>query len=215
MPQEKSTAGRIGRPVDLEKRDHILDIARDLFFVHGVEGVSIERIASASSVSKVTIYKSFGDKIGLFEAVVEREADRMEKGASQMHAQGVTLREQLIAFGTELLAFLERPELAAFDRVLAVEAARHPGLAERFFQAGPGRIRAILTRLIATGMKRGEIEDTDARLAAEDLIALWQGFGAIELKFLRKEDRVNPAERHDRVVRAVDRWLRAYASRGD
>lgn len=207
-----SQAGRPGRPVDLEKRDHILDVARGLFFAHGVEGVSIEGIASSSGVSKVTIYKGFGDKTGLFEAVVEREADAMEQGVSQVQAQGATLRAQLVAFGNELLRFLEQPELAAFDRVLAVEAPRHPGLAERFFHAGPGRIRASLARLIAEAIARGDVEDADPLVAAEDLIALWQGFATIERKFLRSGPGTDPVERHRRVTRAVERWLRAYAA---
>ncbi|AZL61438.1 TetR/AcrR family transcriptional regulator (plasmid) [Tabrizicola piscis] len=207
----KASAGRPGRPVDLHKRDHILDVARDFFFAHGVEGVSIEGIASASGVSKVTIYKGFGDKTGLFEAVVEREAEAMERGVAQLSAQGATLTEQLVAFGAELLGFLERPELAAFDRVLALEAPRRPGLAERFFNAGPGRIRASLARLIREAMQRGEIEDADPLVAAEDLIALWQGFATIEQKFLGLGARSNPDARRRRVVRAVDRWLRAYS----
>lgn len=209
----KASAGRPGRPVDLDKRDHILDVARDLFFAHGVEGVTIEGIAGVSGVSKVTIYKRFGDKTGLFEAVVEREADAMEQGVEQVSAPGVTLSDQLVAFGNELLGFLERPELAAFDRVLAVEAPRHPELAERFFHAGPGRIRASLARLIAVAMDRGEIEDTDPVLAAEDLIALWQGFTSIERKFLLLDTNLTQGARNSRVTRAVERWLRAYTYR--
>lgn len=80
-----------------------------------MKGASTEGIDSASGVSKVTIYKGFGDKIGLFESVIKPEADAMEQWVFQVQVQGAKLRAQLVAFGNELLRFLERPELAAFN----------------------------------------------------------------------------------------------------
>lgn len=52
------------------KRDAILDAARELFFARGIQAVSIKEIAAAAGVSQVSIYNYFGDKNGLAKAAL-------------------------------------------------------------------------------------------------------------------------------------------------
>ena len=60
-----------GRPKDLEKRASILQAAKRLFTTQGFEGTSMDAIASAAGVSKLTVYSHFQDKERLFAAAVE------------------------------------------------------------------------------------------------------------------------------------------------
>src|ERR1043165_265099 len=59
-----------GRPKDLEKRAAILDAAMRLFPARGYDGVSMDTIAQAAGVSKLTVYNHFEDKESLFSAAV-------------------------------------------------------------------------------------------------------------------------------------------------
>src|SRR5690606_22208157 len=54
-----------GRPKDLAKRAAILQAAERMFLQHGFEGVSMDQIAAAAGVSKLTVYSHFGDKDAL------------------------------------------------------------------------------------------------------------------------------------------------------
>jgi TetR/AcrR family transcriptional repressor of mexJK operon len=59
-----------GRPKDLAKRAAILDAAKQMFTQHGFDGVSMDQIAAAAGVSKLTVYSHFGDKEALFVEAV-------------------------------------------------------------------------------------------------------------------------------------------------
>lgn len=65
-------------PVRAARRERLLDAAEALFVSHGFRATSIEGIAEAAGMSKVTLYGYFRDKEAVFAAVAERIADAME-----------------------------------------------------------------------------------------------------------------------------------------
>ena len=204
------TAERRGRPKDTGKREAILRSARALFFERGLEGASIEDIAAHANVSKVTVYGHFGDKETLMESVMRAEASRIEAALMRPHVRGAPLAEQLDSFGETLLTFLSAPEMEACDRIMAVEAARRPDLAKRFFDAGPGYVHAQLARVVGHAMERGELLASDAGMAAEDLIGIWKGMWILERRFGIHRTR-SAAEIAARVRRGTTLFLRAHA----
>jgi AcrR family transcriptional regulator len=48
-----------------------MDVAAQLFAEHGVDGVSMDQIATAAGVGKGTLFRRFGDKAGLGVALLE------------------------------------------------------------------------------------------------------------------------------------------------
>ena len=60
-----------------EKRQSILDSARDAFAEHGYEGASMSAITHAAGVSKSTVYHHYRSKAELFGAFVQRECAQM------------------------------------------------------------------------------------------------------------------------------------------
>jgi AcrR family transcriptional regulator len=52
-------------------RRRLLQAAREEFTAHGIAGARVDRIASAANANKAQIYHYFGDKDGLFDAVLE------------------------------------------------------------------------------------------------------------------------------------------------
>jgi AcrR family transcriptional regulator len=53
-------------------RRRLLQAAGTEFTAHGIAGARVDRIAAAASANKAQIYHYFGDKVGLFDAVLER-----------------------------------------------------------------------------------------------------------------------------------------------
>ena|ERR1700760_2676086 len=52
-------------------RRRLMKAAREEFTARGIAGARVDRIASAASANKAQIYHYFGDKDGLFDAVLE------------------------------------------------------------------------------------------------------------------------------------------------
>jgi AcrR family transcriptional regulator len=52
-------------------RRRLLKAAQEEFTAHGIAGARVDRIASAANANKAQIYHYFGDKDGLFDAVLE------------------------------------------------------------------------------------------------------------------------------------------------
>jgi AcrR family transcriptional regulator len=57
----------------LRTMQRILDSAAQEFAAHGMSGSRVERIADKADAKKPRIYDYFGDKEGLFQAVMQRE----------------------------------------------------------------------------------------------------------------------------------------------
>lgn len=199
----------IGRPKDQEKRAAMIDAATALFFGQGFASTTLEAVAAAAGVSKVTLYGHFGDKGGLFVACIEAMAGRMEAAMQADAGAGRPLAQSLVTFGIVLMSHIMTPSMLEFERHLVGDVAQHPELATRLFEAGPGRMHRRLMRLLEEGAARGEIALDDPRLAADDLFGLWHGFTAAETKFGVAVP-PTPAEIDARVRRGVERFLRAY-----
>lgn len=63
------------RPYNPEAtRETLLQAATELFAEHGFQGTSIQDISQAAGYNKSMIFHYFGDKLGMYSAVVERMA---------------------------------------------------------------------------------------------------------------------------------------------
>lgn len=57
----------------MDTRDLLLDRALELFAARGYDAVGVQEIVAAAKVTKPTLYHHFGNKAGLFAALLERE----------------------------------------------------------------------------------------------------------------------------------------------
>lgn len=74
-------------------RERVLDTAAALTVERGWDRVRIGEVAVASGVSRPTLYREFGTKDGVGEALVAREADRFFSGIAERLEQHVALTE--------------------------------------------------------------------------------------------------------------------------
>jgi AcrR family transcriptional regulator len=56
-----------------QRREQLLEVARQLFAEKGFDGASVEEIAARAQVSKPVVYEHFGGKEGIYAVVVDRE----------------------------------------------------------------------------------------------------------------------------------------------
>ncbi|MEM9388291.1 MAG: TetR/AcrR family transcriptional regulator [Pseudomonadota bacterium] len=56
-------------------RDHVIDTATTLFWRHGYDGVSVGDLVEATGANRYALYHAFGDKRGVYLAVLQRYID--------------------------------------------------------------------------------------------------------------------------------------------
>lgn len=99
---------------DPERRAQLLEAADRAIAAHGA-AVRMEDIASQAGVTKPIVYRHFGDKGGLYEAVARRAArlieERLEAALARADGPREKLRATIDAF---LAAVEERPETYRF-----------------------------------------------------------------------------------------------------
>jgi len=78
---------RRGRAHDAKgAREAILNAAEEVFAEHGFDGARIDAIAKASGYNSSLIFQYFGDKLGLYAAVVRRAERQMNAIQTQLLA---------------------------------------------------------------------------------------------------------------------------------
>jgi AcrR family transcriptional regulator/8-oxo-dGTP pyrophosphatase MutT (NUDIX family) len=61
----------------VQRRAQLINVARSMFALRGLDGATIEDIAAAAGVSKPVVYEHFGSKEALYTEVVDGEFDRV------------------------------------------------------------------------------------------------------------------------------------------
>ncbi len=212
-PQAPAPRGP-GRPKDMAKRAAVLRAGTRLFVENGYEGTSMEAVASAAGVSKLTVYSHFGSKQGLFVAAVQAHCDRMLPGTLFERAAGTPLPERLHEVAHAIHALCTSPEAIAANRVLGAPGMAGSQETQLYWEAGPARLQADLEALLSRRARRGELRlDGDdpaaVALAAMQFIALLTGPPQVRL-VLGCDAR--PADPAGQVEAAVATFLRAWAT---
>src|SRR6187402_2195016 len=90
-------------------REKVLCAAARLFGEHGVEAVSMDAVAAAAGVGKGTLFRRFGDRAGLAQAVLSERERRFQeefiRGPAPL-GPGAPPIERLTAFGERLFRHL-------------------------------------------------------------------------------------------------------------
>lgn len=161
-------------------RRKILAAAERLVAAHGIDHVSMDRVAAEAGVGKGTIFRRFGDRAGLAVAMLDERERRFQEEFIRGDAPlgpGAPPADRLRAFGHALLDLLE----SHGDILLAAQS----GTPCARFHAPPYRVyRAHVTSLVA------EIApDCDVDFHADALLAV---LAADHHRHLRRERMMEP-----------------------
>ncbi len=107
-------------------RKNVLDAARALFRVHGMQALTMDQVAAAAGVGKGTVYRRFGDRSGLAAALLDDVESTLQgsllSGAPPL-GPGAAPVERLVAFVRAYLRLLDdNRELVLVSQTAAVGA---------------------------------------------------------------------------------------------
>ena len=163
-------AAKTGRPSG--RREALLQAAAEVFFEQGFVATSIGAIIERAGGSKRNIYSEFGNKEGLFSAIVTSTADRALSTLAIEQIEGRDLQETLTAFGRQLMAIYMSPTLIGVYRIAVTEANRFPDLVKSFYEQGPGRAASQLAEVLEGAKERGEIRADDCLRVAGHFVGM-------------------------------------------
>jgi AcrR family transcriptional regulator len=170
-------------------REQILDAAEAAFAPAGYRGVRMEELAEAADVSVGSIYGHFGNKDGVYLALVERALDQFAGYLDTAFDPSYTPLEQAMAAGEVYLKFhLQHPgsfRFLAFDGV----ETRMPELDEGALAVRERvgeRLEEILGGFqdrIQQAIEAGEADGGyDSKLVARFLWGAWNGVVSFGLR---------------------------------
>jgi AcrR family transcriptional regulator len=201
------------------RRLAILDAALALLIERGYAGTSMRAVAERARASKETLYAWFGDKPGLFAALVTEQAEStnrrlrraLAEGEAQAGSPGSPPAAVLEAFGADLLALLLGPTSVAINRAAAGEATTAPELGRLLVARGRQATGALVVRYLELQRAAGRLSFPDAGAAFGVLLGLltrdWQIRVLVGELLPPSED-----ERRARAVEAVSLFLTLYGT---
>ncbi len=177
----------------------ILDAARELLIADGYTRLRLEHVAARAGVGKATIYRRWGSKEKLAQALLSDLA----APHIAIEATGDTREEMLAAVMNPMHAVTES-EFGPVIRALLSQIATNPALGDPFRATVVQARREEIARMIARGIERGDLcPDADPDIATELLVGpvyfrLMFG-GALDREF---------------AERIVDNVMRGYTASG-
>jgi len=193
------------------RRDAILEAATELFLEAGFEAASIDRIVARVGGSKSTVYAYFGNKAGLFAAVVERVLEELGEATWAEGEGSLGLKAGLRAIGLRLLRLVTSERHVALSRLVIAESRRFPEIGRIYYERGPRVAYGRLASFLAEHAARGEAAIEDPRGAAD-----WFAGKLLHRSFLERlcleQSTLSQGEMRQIVDEAVSGVLRLYGT---
>lgn len=156
------------------RRAAILDAARAVFIEHGYADATLDEVIRRSGGSRATLYKQFGNKEGLFAAII---ADIGSEIVAPLMSSEPDREPHAIlhAFGRAFMAGLMEPSGLQLYRVLIGEGARFPELAEAAYRAGPAVAAGQFAKHLRQWIAEKRFWVADPELAARQFLEMIKG----------------------------------------
>ncbi len=182
MRAESASARKVkagGRPT-LEESEirlqRVLDVAKRNFLLTGYPETCLETIARESRIAKKTIYSRFGNKAGLFNAILQPLRQSWIARLQSIVIESDRPESVLEAAALQLLDVSTRAETIELQRLLLAESRRFPDLIEgQYDERGALTGMAPLADYLQRAAASGKLQLEDPELAAEQFAHLVLG----------------------------------------
>jgi len=152
-----------------ETRQRMLDAAAQVFAEKGYARATTRELAAAAEVNEVTLFRHFGSKEKLFNAVLEQYGGPSVSEALEIQLSG-DYRQDMLMMGKLILnVLLERSEAIL---MMLCEASHFPE-ARQLVAQNPRVLRQMLARYLQGQIERGRVRPLDPETMAQ---AFWGMF---------------------------------------
>ncbi len=152
------------------RRAQIERAAYDVLQQKGYAGTSMLAVAKAAKASNETLYRWYGDKVGLFKALIAGNAAMLKETLEDALTRDQDPVGTLKALAPLLLGTLTSGRVIALNRAAAADETGTLGAA--IAEGGRDTIAPLIADVIAQAIERGQITAPSPRIATEWYIAL-------------------------------------------
>jgi AcrR family transcriptional regulator len=154
--------------------DRILDAALSLAAASGLRHLTMDDVARRARVGRMTVYRRFGSRAALIDALTLRECRRCLEQIAAALDPAAPAGERLAAlFTTTLRVIHEHPLLERLGRLEPEALLRELGRSDsEAFRL----VREFVRNLIVSGQRSGELSGGDPEVLAELAIRLGASF---------------------------------------
>lgn len=202
--------GRPRRDQADQARQSVLDAALQLFIARGFAAASMEGIARAAGVAKLTLYRHFETKEELFVQVARRAQLRVRERLGTMVDRGLPLDQVLREIIQKLYDGYTHPDYLAVMRMVIAEAGHFPKLGRAMLDDS-SFIAEPLVEYLQQLKDSGQIDIDSPYDAATQIAGLASGAG----RYVLISPSRHPASRRHAVESLVTLFTRAWRVRAD
>ncbi len=149
------------------KRRKILEVATNLFLKEGYGAASMSELLRLVRGSKTTIYTHFGDKAGLFTAIVDELLNETVAFTDPLNLSALSVHDALLEIAQQHLKVVLSDRYISLIRIVAAEVGRFPELGKAFYDHGPGRSYLNFKAFLDERVARGELNVEDTSRATD------------------------------------------------
>jgi len=209
MTDADTLPDRRGESRSSERREAILEAARESFLLHGYNGTTMSAIAAVAGGSRATLWGHFPSKDVLFDAVMDRLTAQFRQELTQILNPADSVEVALRRFCSQYVGKITSPDSIAIHRLVIGEVNRSPEIGRIFHLRAPGLTRKQLAAYFDGAVARGAMRPCDTRAAAHQLAGLCLS-GSHQRLLLGVQDSVTEAELAGEVAAIMSTFRRAY-----
>jgi AcrR family transcriptional regulator len=204
-----------GRPKDMDKRAAILVAAKALFISNAFAGTSMDAIAAAAGVSKLTVYSHFGDKDNLFREVIRARIE-------DLLPEDIYAYDPLVDIG-ETLRMIARAHMqidcaaenvGTFRAILSDCRQGNPRYGKLLWEEGPARTHQLMEHFLQQAVEHRALDIPSIPTASVQFFSLIKGDLLLRRLFGCDEcPEAAASEIEGMAMAGVATFLRAYRPR--
>ncbi len=168
------------RVTPADRRDRILEAAREEFAERGFAAARLEDVAKRVGISRAALYLAFDSKEAMFRALVSEVITEMMPKLLPSDYGSLPAPALLRAFVKNAMKRIASPDMAFLPRLIVGEGRNFPELARFYHETALICVLGAIERLIIHGVERGEFACADPKMAARSVAggvifaALWR-----------------------------------------
>ncbi len=156
-------------PKGRERLDSFLTVSTDLFLELGYDSVTLDDVIAKSGGSRATLYRAFGGKQQLFEAVVQDFCAKFSAELCQISYANLDFSTGFykLARGYVTLALSERQ--VSFYRIVMGTAGRFPSVGALWYHQGVNAVSQVFYDFLRSHISVTDASDEAVKMLADNV----------------------------------------------
>ena len=156
-------------------RDKLIEVARQLFANKGIENTTMSDIANASDKGRRTIYTYFKNKREIYNAILERESERLVQRMRQIATSDLPPVDKAEKFILERFQVVRTDEKGSMTEKLRSIFNLDLNRIERIRKLALVKENEILKDILEQGIRSGDFDARQAKRFPSTLVIVMQG----------------------------------------